>query len=186
MIIDNNYMTSQFGRSRNKQKGFTLVELMLVVLIIGILSGVMLGVINIAGLQKKSRDARRIGDIKKIQTALELYFSDYRGYPSQTSFLSPPSTLTSGYITKIPTDPTGATGSASCYGKTTYGYYYISTTCSGSPCVSGRYVLGAILEIPLTSSDPNLCSSLNNCSGGTPPISCSCSTNYCYAVENPL
>ena len=65
----------------NKNKGFTLIELMLVVLIMGILAGAMLGIINIRGIQAKSRDARRIGDIKKMQTALELYFSDYRGYP---------------------------------------------------------------------------------------------------------
>lgn len=178
-------------------KGFTLIELMLVVLIIGILAGVMLGVLNIRGIQAKSRDAKRIGDLKKLQTALELYFADYRGYPKQLTWTnvtgSVDSTISPNYINKVPTDPReGVTptvdssgGTVTCFNnKTTYGYYYITTDCTGEGCtLSGRYVLGAIMEVSASASD-SLCSSLINC--GASYINCGCGGSYCYGVENPL
>lgn len=179
------------------QKGFTLIELMLVVLIIGVLSGLMLGVINIPGIQSKSRDARRIGDIKKIQTALELYFSDFRGYPTKTSWqnvssgASPLSSVISPtYINKVPEDPkkgTNAPAGVSCFnGTAAYGYYYITNSCvpAGS-CLSGKYVLGTIMEVSGSATD-NLCSNLGNCTGASPAINCQCAGAYCYGAENPL
>ena len=178
--------------------GFTLIELMLVVLIIGILSGVMLGVLNIRGIQSKSRDARRIGDLKKLQTALELYFADYRGYPKQITWGNVTggvgSIISPNYINKVPTDPkegtaavdTGGVGVSCFNGKSNYGYYYITTDCTGTGCtLSGRYVMGAIVEVSSSAAD-SLCSSLSNCSGGSPAISCNCGGSYCYGVENPL
>jgi len=176
----------------NKSKGFTLIELMLVVLIIGILSGVMLGIINVKGIQQKSRDARRVSDMKKIQTALELYYADIRGYPSSVTWGNVSTSLTSlvpGYLTKMPSDPLGAaattTDAVECFGTTTYGYYYITPSCSGTGCLPGKYVLGAIMEASTTAAD-NLCKSLNNCNG---TVTCNCSGSgysYCYGVENPL
>jgi len=176
-------------------KGFTLIELMLVVLIIGILSGVMLGILNIRGIQSKSKDAKRVGDLKKLQTALELYFADYRGYPKQLAWGNVTggvgSLLSPNYINKVPTDPKeGVTAvdsggaSVTCFnGKSTYGYYYITTDCSGSGCIlSGKYVLGAIVEVSSSAKD-DLCSSLTNCNGA---ITCNCGGSYCYGVENPL
>jgi len=177
-----------------KQKGFTLIELMLVVLIIGILSGVTLNVINIRGIQAKSRDARRIGDIKKIQTALELYYADYRGYPAKNSWENInavgsvfSTTLWPNYISKLPKDPIEgkATPDTGCYGGVaTHGYYYKTPDCVGSECLVGRYILGAVAEV-VTSASDNLCSQLTNCTQGY-ISNCSCGGNYCYAVENPL
>ncbi len=60
--------------------GFTLIELLIVIAIIGLLS--TLAVIALTNARLKSRDARRITDIKQIQNALELYFSDCNGYPT--------------------------------------------------------------------------------------------------------
>lgn len=185
-------------KNKTNQRGFTLIELMIVVLIIGILSGVMLGVINISGIQSKSRDAKRIGDIKKIQTALELYFSDYRGYPRKAAWsnvASLSSELSPTYINTLPIDPrdwTVSTG-VSCFGYSRYRYFYKSEACvPAATCLSGRYVLGFVLEVPKDTSDPDLCKNLGNCSGSTPAISCLCSAadgateTYCYGVENPL
>ena len=64
-----------------KQNGFTLIELLIVISVIAILSGVMLRVIDIQSLNKKSRDSQRLADAKKVQTALELYYVDNRVYP---------------------------------------------------------------------------------------------------------
>jgi prepilin-type N-terminal cleavage/methylation domain-containing protein len=62
-----------------QSKGFTLVELLVVIAIIGLLS--TLAVVSLGSARSKARDARRISDIKQIQTALELYFSDQGQYP---------------------------------------------------------------------------------------------------------
>lgn len=66
---------------RNNKKGFTLVELLVVIAIIGLLS--TLAVVALNNARQKARDARRMSDIKQIQTALELYYNDKGGYPTQ-------------------------------------------------------------------------------------------------------
>lgn len=65
--------------SQTKAKGFTLVELLVVIAIIGLLS--TLAVVALGSARSKARDARRISDIKQIQTALELYQADQGTYP---------------------------------------------------------------------------------------------------------
>lgn len=106
------------------KKGFTLIELLVVIAIIGILSSVVLASLNSA--REKSRDARRISDVKQMQLALELYFDSNANYATSTSSLVPT------YIAAIPTDP--STGSA-------YSYAALG---SGSTCSS--YHIGATLE----------------------------------------
>ena len=64
---------------KKNKKGFTLIELLVVIAIIGLLS--TLAVVALNNARQKSRDARRVSDIKQIQTALELYFNDQSLYP---------------------------------------------------------------------------------------------------------
>ena len=68
---------------KNNSKGFTIIELLVVISIIGLLSTISVVALN--GARKKSRDAKRIADIDNTQTALELYFNDYGAYPKATS-----------------------------------------------------------------------------------------------------
>jgi len=63
----------------NKKKGFTLIEILIVVSIIGILSSIVL--VGLGPAQKQGRDARRISDLKQVQNALELYFQKCAFYP---------------------------------------------------------------------------------------------------------
>ena len=65
-----------------KRKGFTLIELMVVVAIMGLLAA--LAVISLNNARQRARDARRISDIKQIQTALELYYLDNNEYPDSS------------------------------------------------------------------------------------------------------
>lgn len=58
---------------KTKKNGFSLFELLVSISIIGILTA--LASIAYSGTQKKARDARRIEDIKLIQTAAEQYYS---------------------------------------------------------------------------------------------------------------
>lgn len=59
--------------------GFTLIELLVVIAIIGLLS--TLAVVSLNNARQKSRDAKRVSDIKQIQTSLELYYADKNSYP---------------------------------------------------------------------------------------------------------
>ncbi len=67
------------------KKGFTLIELLVVIAIIGLLS--TLAVVALSSARLKSRDAKRVSDLKQMQTALELYFTDQNAYPSQNGTL---------------------------------------------------------------------------------------------------
>jgi general secretion pathway protein G len=67
---------------KNK-KGFTLIELLVVIAIIGLLS--TLAVVALNNARQKSRDAKRVADVKQMQTALELYFNECNSYPDEGS-----------------------------------------------------------------------------------------------------
>jgi prepilin-type N-terminal cleavage/methylation domain-containing protein len=62
-----------------KQKGFTLIELLVVIAIIGVLSGIVF--VSLGNSRRASRDARRVADIKAIQSALLIYSDECGGYP---------------------------------------------------------------------------------------------------------
>lgn len=63
----------------NNKKAFTLLELLVVIAIIGVLASIILVSLNNARI--KARDARRMNDIRVIQTALANYYSTYGTYP---------------------------------------------------------------------------------------------------------
>lgn len=66
-----------------KRYGFTLVELMIVMVILGVL--VVSGVGSFISSQKKSRDTKRKGDLRQIAIALEAYYNDIGHYPFTSS-----------------------------------------------------------------------------------------------------
>ena len=92
------------------RRGFTLAELVAVIVIISILAGAVS--IRIVKTIQKGRDARRIADIDSLVSALQAYYLDYGQYPdtsgnwtysTNANFLS---ALTSGnYITQTIQDP---------------------------------------------------------------------------------
>lgn len=63
--------------------GFTLIELIIVMVILGVLATI--GITAFMASQVKGRDASRKGDLKAISEALELYYNDYDSYPAAAS-----------------------------------------------------------------------------------------------------
>jgi general secretion pathway protein G len=109
----------------NTKRGFTLIELLVVIAIIGILSSVVLASLNTARM--KSRDTRRVADVKQLQIALALFYDANSAYPGTLAPLAQ-----NGYIAVLPTDPV------------THANYAYSALGSGSTCSS--YHLGAAME----------------------------------------
>lgn len=83
------------------KKGFTLLEVLIVIAIIGIL--VSIGLASYSTAQSKSRDAKRRGDLKAMQNAWEQYYaaSANASYPTSCSFATLSTYLPAG----LPTDP---------------------------------------------------------------------------------
>ena len=71
---------------KNKQKGFTIIELLIVIVVIGILAGIV--ITTYSGIQAKARNAVRQTDIQSIQTQLEAYYSQNGHYPSNADLSS--------------------------------------------------------------------------------------------------
>ena len=69
---------------KQNKRGFTLIELLVVIVIIGILA--TLAAVALNSTRAKARDARRVSDMKQMQTALELFYSEVGRYPTSGEF----------------------------------------------------------------------------------------------------
>lgn len=154
-------------------RGFTLIEMLIVVAIIGILSSIVL--VGLGPVQRQGRDARRISDLRQTQTALELYYNKNAQYPAATYEAATAWSQFQGVLTgagigvnNVPADPRNSE---------TFFYRYWSD--------GNTYVIGARLEDSSNSAlqndiDGNSLSSMPtvqiNCGGSAvpedPPIYC--------------
>lgn len=139
---------------RKSGRGFTLIELLVVIAIIGILASIVLASLNSA--RRKSRDARRIADIKQIQLALELYAdASSQLYPlavawsgvncdvASSKFLGL-EVLAPNYIPSVPRDPNRDNSSVTQ--SKCYPYATNAGTAAGEPVAKSNYHLAAFLE----------------------------------------
>jgi prepilin-type N-terminal cleavage/methylation domain-containing protein len=153
-----------------KQKGFALIELLVVVSIIGMLSSIVL--VSTQKTRMKTRDSKRIADMRAIYNALALYYADHGSYPycggsgyvggcdyatsegsgdssldgSFVKFLEP------NYIRSAPVDPVN---------KLDQYLFYVYGTNGEFPPDSGiywQYTIGGMLEDP---NNPALKSSIS-------------------------
>ena len=63
----------------SRKDGFTIVELLVVVVVIAILASIT--IVSYSGIQEKAKDVRRVTEVKSIQDALEFYYMDRGVYP---------------------------------------------------------------------------------------------------------
>ena len=92
--------------NRLSRNGFSLVELMVVLFIIGLLATVVL--INVLPSQDKARVVKAKTDIATLSQALELYRLDAGHYPDQgEGLVALKGTGGKGYVREIPQDPWG-------------------------------------------------------------------------------
>jgi len=118
---------------KNKQ-GFTLIELLVVIAIIGLLSTLSILALNSARI--RSRDARRISDVRQIQTALEMYYNDNNDYPDSTT-----TDLVPTFMKAIPIPPTPSDGG--CGPTPVYTYASTGTVAASDRSYTLEYCLGA-------------------------------------------
>lgn len=164
-ISDKEGRPKGFSSKRSKDgslKGFTLVELLVVITLVTLLSAAVYA--SYTRALTMGRDGRRRVDLASLRDALELYYFDYKSYPTPVSCNYPTywcdvsslGALVPTYIKVLPSDPKPDT--------TVYRYTYLSG--------GQRYCLEANLEIPTTIQ--------NNCGADV-----TLQTGYDYGVGSP-
>ena len=149
-------------------RGFTLVELLIVIAIIGVLTTLLMA--NFIGVRQRARDAQRKSDVRQIQAALELYRSDQGSYPSSLpdckgQLASPDGTVV--YMRSVPCDP--------LYPNYYYGGKYFFSSDSG--CDSGFP--------PQTGYHIRVCLENKNDKEGKSESFGGCSTQHFLCTDSP-
>lgn len=101
---------------RNRQSGFTLLEVMVVIVILGVLASFV--VPNLLGNQERAQVQKAVSDITALETTLSMYKMDNYNYPTTEQGLEALTTETDieplpkrfpdeGYIKRLPSDPWG-------------------------------------------------------------------------------
>ena len=179
---------------RRMQKGFTLIEILIVVAIIAILASIVL--VGLGPTQAAARDSKRLSDLREVQNGLELYFNKCGYYPggvvsgscagttySAEDFWGVAGTSATGMtaaltgsnigVNTVPDDPLG--GSHTYYYGTNGGTNYViaATLENGNNNVFNTYVA------------PSLTGFTNGLGGktsGSGVSSCSASSTYCITL----
>lgn len=126
-----------------QQKGFTLIELLVVIVIIGVLA--TLATVALGNARMKARDARRLSDVKQVQTALELYYNDGNAYPDTVTESQAIAYSGTTYMAKVPGNPapeSDGTCGASTTRNTSYYYAPVGTGTGSYTSYFIQYCLG--------------------------------------------
>lgn len=141
---------------KNKQSGFTIVELLIVIVVIGILAGLV--VTTFAGIQKKARDTERQTDVKAVHAQLEAYYAQNGFYPTEAnmdddSFIT---TNLKGLDLEALADPKGTSNDVAAAPAANVYSYAATTSCNNTTTLCATYTLTATLEGGGTYAKSNL------------------------------
>jgi prepilin-type N-terminal cleavage/methylation domain-containing protein len=135
---------------KQKQQGFTIVELLIVIVIIAILAGLVYT--TFTGIQQKSRDTVRTANIKGLHGALEAYYAQNSSrYPTLANMNDATwrSNNLKGLDADAIKDPKGSTTLAAAPAANTLSYEVVAsddTACDNTTKDCAKYTLTATLE----------------------------------------
>lgn len=98
-----------------KNEGFTLIELITDIAILGILLTFIIVLIDPVKQLAKLHNSQRQQDLAQIKNALDLYYQDYNCYPATIPFNQPWIKNTTVYMKKVPQSPDCSRNRSSCY-----------------------------------------------------------------------
>jgi prepilin-type N-terminal cleavage/methylation domain-containing protein len=113
-----------------QQSGFTIVELLIVIVVIGILAAI--SITAFSGVQQRGRDSERTSDVKQLKKALEMFYAEKNYYPSVSdvrtaSFRTSELKIPEGVVT-----PPGQTGTIGyCWSTAPNSYCYVGRAAPG-------------------------------------------------------
>ncbi len=129
----------------NCSRGFTLLEMTIAIAIIGFLIGI--GSLSYLSVLKSGRDSARQSDLKRVQSALEMYYSDNHSYIREgncapgdwVELTDLHGELTgSRYIDELPCDPLDNNDSAPCDVGDDARYYYCAAPNNLCYCLAAK------------------------------------------------
>lgn len=136
--------------TKTKQQGFTIVELLIVIVVIGILA--LLVITTFTGIQQKARDTERTTDIKALHGQVEAYYATKGYYPTRTNLNTSGwrSTNMKGLDQEALKDPKGSLyETAAAVSATQYRYDVLNsagTSCEADETTCATYTLEADIE----------------------------------------
>ncbi len=137
------YAKLKHSMNKAKSRGFTIVELLIVIIIIAILAAIT--IVAYTGIQQRARDSQRKTHVQAIVKALELYYIDNGRYPSGSGSTtinnawsttadaswSNLATALSPYLATLPADPI-STPNANPQFSVGYNYAYFAGNYCGT------------------------------------------------------
>ena len=135
---------------KTKQQGFTIVELLIVIVVIGILA--LLVITTFTGIQQKARDTERTTDIKALHGQIEAYYATKGNYPTRTNLNDAGwrATNMKGLDQEALKDPKGSVYTlAATLSPTQYRYDVLNSSdasCEADETTCAKYTLEADIE----------------------------------------
>lgn len=142
---------------RNKQRGFTIVELLIVIVVIGILAAIVIVAYN--GVQSRARDSTRKYDIQHLQQSIAMFYAQNNYYPAVQDMTNPTFRANTLQIPEgLVTAPGTTSTIAYCWSNSPNQYCYVGTAATGGSfdcTTAGEHCIGYRISYELESNPSN-------------------------------